>query len=155
MLREGAGAACCRATVQAASTDIAIDHSEFAHLDASTIRARGDASCAARHERDGELDPHQRLVRRPHQAERRPVIAHRLSANLEPNSIGWVYVGDSPNDQQMFGAFRCSVGAANLMRFAAQLSPSAPAYLIARGERVRAGFGPKRPLQPSARRGGR
>jgi hydroxymethylpyrimidine pyrophosphatase-like HAD family hydrolase len=46
-------------------------------------------------------------------------------------------VGDSTNDQRMFGYFPLSVGVANLLRFAAQLEVW-PRYLTA-GERG-AGF---------------
>ncbi|HPO19553.1 MAG TPA: HAD family hydrolase, partial [Rubrivivax sp.] len=52
-----------------------------------------------------------------------------LDAELER----WVYVGDSTNDQLMFGHFPLSVGVANLRRFAAQLH-TWPAYLT-EGER--------------------
>jgi hydroxymethylpyrimidine pyrophosphatase-like HAD family hydrolase len=53
--------------------------------------------------------------------------------DLESEVDRWVYIGDSTNDQQMFGHFPLSVGVANLMRFAAQLTVW-PAYLT-RGER--------------------
>jgi hydroxymethylpyrimidine pyrophosphatase-like HAD family hydrolase len=49
----------------------------------------------------------------------------------------WIYVGDSTNDQALFGAFPLSVGVANLRRFAAELH-TWPAY-ITEGERG-AGF---------------
>jgi hydroxymethylpyrimidine pyrophosphatase-like HAD family hydrolase len=49
----------------------------------------------------------------------------------------WVYVGDSTNDQAMFGHFALSVGVANLREFSAQLV-TWPAY-ITDGERG-AGF---------------
>ncbi len=49
----------------------------------------------------------------------------------------WLYVGDSTNDQQMFGHFPLSIGVANLHRFAAQLH-TWPTYITA-GERG-AGF---------------
>jgi hydroxymethylpyrimidine pyrophosphatase-like HAD family hydrolase len=45
----------------------------------------------------------------------------------------WVYVGDSTNDQVMFQRFPCSVGVANLRRFAHELEHW-PAW-ITRGER--------------------
>lgn len=49
----------------------------------------------------------------------------------------WLYVGDSTNDQAMFGRFPLSVGVANLLHFADRLH-TWPRYL-ARGERG-AGF---------------
>ena len=60
-----------------------------------------------------------------------------LGRDLEAELERWVYVGDSTNDQEMFGHFPLSVGVANLMRFAAQLTVW-PAYMT-RGERG-AGF---------------
>jgi hydroxymethylpyrimidine pyrophosphatase-like HAD family hydrolase len=56
---------------------------------------------------------------------------------LDGERACWVYVGDSTNDQQMFGWFPLSVGVANLRRFASQLT-TWPAYLTD-GERG-AGF---------------
>ncbi len=50
-----------------------------------------------------------------------------------PNCPRWACVGDSTNDQDMFGHIPLSVGVANLMRFADQLTVW-PAYLT-RGER--------------------
>jgi hypothetical protein len=49
----------------------------------------------------------------------------------------WLYVGDSTNDQAMFGFFPLSVGVANLRKFAAQMH-TWPAF-ITEGERG-AGF---------------
>ena len=45
----------------------------------------------------------------------------------------WLYVGDSTNDQAMFGRFPLSVGVANLLHFAERLH-TWPAY-ITEGER--------------------
>jgi hydroxymethylpyrimidine pyrophosphatase-like HAD family hydrolase len=41
--------------------------------------------------------------------------------DLQAEIGDWIYVGDSTNDQAMFGAFPLSVGVANVMRFADQL----------------------------------
>ena len=56
---------------------------------------------------------------------------------LDAETAHWVYVGDSTNDQQMFGHFPLSIGVANLMHFADSLTVW-PAYLT-EGERG-AGF---------------
>jgi hydroxymethylpyrimidine pyrophosphatase-like HAD family hydrolase len=62
----------------------------------------------------------------------------RLYGRVLQAEIGrWVYVGDSPNDEQMFEHFPLSVGVANLRRHAAGLRVW-PRY-ITRGERG-AGF---------------
>jgi hydroxymethylpyrimidine pyrophosphatase-like HAD family hydrolase len=53
--------------------------------------------------------------------------------DLDGERARWVYVGDSTNDQQMFGWFALSVGVANLRRFAAELH-TWPAW-ITDGER--------------------
>ena len=57
------------------------------------------------------------------------LFGRELDAEIER----WVYVGDSSNDQVMFGYFPLSVGVANLRHFADQLH-TWPAY-ITEGER--------------------
>jgi len=117
-------------------TDIAIDHSEFAHLSAPQIDAvvaimadEGmNASVSSIHI-NGWFGAHNKLSGARWIVQRlfgQPLLASR-----------WVYVGDSTNDQLMFGHFPLSVGVANLMRFADALTVW-PAYLTA-GERG-AGF---------------
>jgi hydroxymethylpyrimidine pyrophosphatase-like HAD family hydrolase len=50
-------------------------------------------------------------------------IARRLHRiNLDDELSHWVYVGDSTNDQLMFGHFPLSVGVANLLRFKDELT---------------------------------
>jgi hydroxymethylpyrimidine pyrophosphatase-like HAD family hydrolase len=56
------------------------------------------------------------------------IVQRLLSRNLQAERERWVYVGDSTNDQLMFGHFALSVGVANLMQFADQLTIW-PAYL--------------------------
>ena len=119
-------------------TDIAVDHSEFAHLDQAAIdrvvalmREEGMNATVSSIHINGWYGEHDKLS-----------AAHwmtrRLYGRSLPDEIGrWVFVGDSTNDQTMFAAFPLSVGVANLQRFAAQLH-SWPAY-IASGERG-AGF---------------
>ena len=119
-------------------TDIAIDHSEFAHLDATTIarvvalmqREGMNATVSSIHI-NGWYGEHTKLSGARWMLQR--LFGRALDAEVER----WVYVGDSTNDQAMFGHFPLSVGVANLRRFADQLH-TWPAYLTA-GERG-AGF---------------
>ncbi len=137
VLREVPGATLAQDSAGRA-TDIAIDHSEFAHLSAAQIeqvvqrmqRAGMVATVSSIHingwfgthsKRSGARWAAQRLL--------------GLDTNAAPGR--WLYVGDSTNDQVMFRHFRFSVGVANLMDFAAQLQDW-PAYLT-QGERG-AGF---------------
>ena len=115
-------------------TDIAVDHSEFAHLDAAAIgqvvalmQAEGMTATVSSIHVNGWFGSHTKLS-----------AAHwmlqRLYGRELAGEIGrWIYVGDSTNDQAMFGAFALSVGVANLRRFAAELH-TWPAYITA-GER--------------------
>jgi len=119
-------------------TDIAIDHSEFAHLDAPTIervvaimRSEGMSATVSSIHVNGWFGDHTKLSG-AHWIVRR-LFGRALDDELER----WVYVGDSTNDQEMFARFPLSVGVANLMRFAEQLTVW-PAYLT-QGERG-AGF---------------
>ena len=65
------------------------------------------------------------------------IVRRLFGRDLDAETAHWVYVGDSTNDQLMFGHFPLSVGVANLRQFAAQLT-TWPAYITA-GERG-AGF---------------
>jgi hydroxymethylpyrimidine pyrophosphatase-like HAD family hydrolase len=65
------------------------------------------------------------------------IVRRLLGRDLDAELDRWVYVGDSTNDQQMFGHVPASVGVANLQHFANQLH-TWPAYLT-EGERG-AGF---------------
>jgi hypothetical protein len=119
-------------------TDIAVDHSEFTHLGAAAIaqvvalmREEGMNATVSSIHVNGWFGTHTKLS-----------AAHwmvrRLYGRELAGEIGrWIYVGDSTNDQAMFGAFPLSVGVANLRRFAAELH-TWPAY-ITDGERG-AGF---------------
>jgi HAD superfamily hydrolase (TIGR01484 family) len=119
-------------------TDIAIDHSEFAHLDTAAIarvvavmqREGMNATVSSIHI-NGWYGEHTKLSGARWMLQR--LFSRELDAELER----WVYVGDSTNDQAMFGHFPLSVGVANLRRFADQLH-TWPAY-ITEGERG-AGF---------------
>jgi hypothetical protein len=50
------------------------------------------------------------------------IVQRLLGRDVESERGRWVYVGDSTNDQLMFEHYPLSVGVANLMRFAEQLT---------------------------------
>jgi len=110
-------------------TDIAIDHSEFAQLEASRIeqvlRVMHDegmnASVSSIHI-NGWYGSHDKL------SGARWIVRRLYARDIASEWSHWVYVGDSTNDQLMFEHFPLSVGVANLMRFEAQLH-TWPAYL--------------------------
>jgi HAD superfamily hydrolase (TIGR01484 family) len=117
-------------------TDIAIDHSEFAQLDDRTIdrvvalmREEGMTATVSSIHINGWFGQHDKLSGARW-------MARRLF-DRELDAARWVYVGDSTNDQTMFGHFALSVGVANLRDFAGQMT-TWPAY-ITQGERG-AGF---------------
>jgi len=104
------------------ATDIAIDHSEFAHLDDAAIarvlalmRSEGMWATVSSIHINGWFGSHSKLTAAYWMLQR--LYGRDLASEL-PH---WVYVGDSPNDQLMFQHFPLSVGVANLQRFAAQL----------------------------------
>ena len=55
-------------------------------------------------------------------------VRELLGRDLDAESSQWVFIGDSTNDELMFGAFTNSVGVANVRRFEAQLA-SLPRYI--------------------------
>lgn len=119
-------------------TDIAIDHSEFAHLSAADtrrvvalMRAEGMMATVSSIHVNGWYGAHSKWSGACWMSER------LFGRALAPDIGHWVYVGDSTNDQPMFERFALSVGVANLQRFADELQVW-PAYLTA-GERG-AGF---------------
>ena len=65
------------------------------------------------------------------------IVQRLLRRDVEAERGRWVYVGDSTNDQLMFGHFQVSVGVANLLEFASVLT-TWPSY-ITKGARG-AGF---------------
>ena len=122
VLREVPGATLARDSAGRV-TDIAIDHSEFAHLNEDAIarvvalmRAEGMNATVSSIHVNGWFGSHTKwsaaewMLRRLFGRELGPEIEH------------WVYVGDSTNDQLMFEHFPLSVGVANLLRFADQLT---------------------------------
>ncbi len=112
-------------------TDIAVDHSEFAQLtpaqtDAvvAVMQAEGMNATVSSIHVNGWFGAHTKL------SGARWIVRRVLGSDLDAELDRWVYVGDSTNDQQMFGHFPLSVGVANLMVFAAQLSVW-PAFMTA------------------------
>ena len=110
-------------------TDIAIDHAEFARLS----RAQIDAVLAVMHAEgmrasvssihvNGWFGTHDKL------RGARGIVRRLLARDLDAERERWVYVGDSTNDQAMFGRFPLSVGVAKLLDFAAALTVW-PTYL--------------------------
>jgi HAD superfamily hydrolase (TIGR01484 family) len=137
VLREVPGATLSRDSAGRV-TDVAIDHSEFAHLDEPAIervvaimRSEGMNATVSSIHVNGWFGDHTKL------SGARWIVRRLFGRELDAERGRWVYVGDSTNDQEMFAHFPLSVGVANLMRFADRLTVW-PAYLTA-GERG-AGF---------------
>ena len=119
-------------------TDIAIDHSEFAHLPQQAIarvvalmRQEGMNATVSSIHVNGWYGGHNKL------AGARWIVRELLARDLDAELERWVYVGDSTNDVLMFEHFPNSVGVANIRRFEAQLAFK-PRY-VTEGERG-AGF---------------
>lgn len=137
VLREVPGATLARDSAGRV-TDIAIDHSEFAHLDAAQIdsvvalmRAAGMHATVSSIHINGWIGDHDK------RSGARWIVRRLFGRDVDAERDRWAYVGDSTNDQLMFEHFPLSIGVANLMRFADQLAVW-PAYLT-RAERG-AGF---------------
>ncbi len=103
-------------------TDIAIDHSEFAHLPQSAIdacvaimRAAGMSASVSSIHINGWFGGHNKWEGA------RWIVRELFGRDLAQESARWVYVGDSTNDQIMFEHFEHSVGVANIARFVPQL----------------------------------
>ena len=101
-------------------TDIAIDHSEFAHLPADAIarvvaamRHQGLTATVSSIHVNGWIGAHDK----PSGA--RWAVA--LALGLPFVAADWVYLGDSTNDQAMFEQLPLTVGVANIARFVPQL----------------------------------
>ncbi|HWH84194.1 MAG TPA: HAD-IIB family hydrolase [Burkholderiaceae bacterium] len=110
-------------------TDIAVDHAEFAHLSPAQIgavvalmRAEGMNATVSSIHINGWFGAHTKL------SGARWIVRRLLDRDLDAERDRWVYVGDSANDQPMFGHFRLSVGVANLMEVAGSLTEW-PKYL--------------------------
>ena len=101
-------------------TDIAIDHSEHAHLEPAQIeqvcavmREHGLRATVSSIHINGWIGDHDK----PSGA--RWAVQQALGRPWNP--ADWVYVGDSTNDQAMFQALPLTVGVANIARFVPQL----------------------------------
>ncbi|MES2282656.1 MAG: HAD-IIB family hydrolase [Pseudomonadota bacterium] len=119
-------------------TDIAIDHSEFEHLDeaqiaavVSLMRSEGMNATVSSIHINGWFGTHNKWQGA------RWIVRELWGRELEAEIDQWAFVGDSTNDVLMFEAFRQSIGVANVRRFEAQLAHR-PRY-ITQGERG-AGF---------------
>jgi len=119
-------------------TDIAIDHSEFTQLPAAAIaavvarmQAAGMNATVSSIHVNGWFGTHDKL------SGAQWLVRRLFDRALDDELGGWVYVGDSTNDQALFGRFPLSVGVANLLHFREQLH-TWPAW-ITQGERG-AGF---------------
>jgi hypothetical protein len=126
VLREVPGATLARDSAGRV-TDIAVDHSEFAHLSPAQIdsvvalmRSEGMNATVSSIHVNGWFGAHTKLSGAQWMVQR--LLGRTLDADA------WVYVGDSTNDQLMFGHFPVSVGVANLLRFESVLEVW-PAYL--------------------------
>ncbi|QTD45948.1 HAD-IIB family hydrolase [Ottowia testudinis] len=119
-------------------TDIAIDHSEFSHLDdariaqaVAVLQAEGLNATVSSIHINGWIGTHDKW-------QGACWIARTLLGRDLPAEAGrWLYVGDSTNDQVMFEHLPQSVGVANIRRFESRLR-HLPRY-ITRAERG-AGF---------------
>ena len=137
VLREVPGATLARDSA-GRETDIAIDHSEFAHLPPAQIaqvvalmqREGMNATVSSIHI-NGWFGAHDKL------AGARWIVRELFGRALDAEIERWVYVGDSTNDQIMFAHFPHSVGVANIRRFEAELAH--PPRYVTQGERG-AGF---------------
>ncbi len=134
ILREVPGATLARDSAGRV-TDIAVDHSEFAHLDERAIeqvvalmQSEGMNATVSSIHINGWFGDHTKL------SGARWIVQAVLGVSLDSQRERWIYVGDSTNDQLMFGHFAWSVGVANLMDFAGPLH-TWPRYItsLARG----------------------
>lgn len=113
-------------------TDIAVDHSEFTQLPEPAIaqvvalmRKAGMTATVSSIHINGWFGAHSKFTGAQWMAR------HLFDTDLLGELDRWVYVGDSTNDQAMFGRFPHSVGVANLLRFERELH-TWPAYLAPR-----------------------
>jgi len=103
-------------------TDIAIDHSEYAFLDAQDIakvvhimQENGMTATVSSIHINGWYGEHNKL-------EGARWITHTLlGKDLDTETNAWAYVGDSTNDQVMFAHFINSIGVANIKVFEKEL----------------------------------
>ncbi len=103
-------------------TDIAIDHSEFTHLNAAQIaqvveimRREGLSASVSSIHVNGWIGVHNKWQGA------RWITQMLFGRDLASETQRWVYMGDSTNDQVMFQHMTHSVGVANIRRFEAEL----------------------------------
>jgi hypothetical protein len=104
-------------------TDIAIDHSEFAHLPPKQIaqvvaimQNAGMTATVSSIHINGWFGEHNKLEGA------RWIVRALFGRDLDAELKQWAYVGDSANDQIMFQHFKNSVGVANIRCFEADLT---------------------------------
>ena len=104
-------------------TDIAIDHSEYAHLSPERIeqvvqlmRGAGLTATVSSIHINGWMGEHNKWTGAQW------AVQELLGRDLTQELAQWVYVGDSTNDQVMFQHMPLTVGVANIHRFAGQLT---------------------------------
>ncbi|HEX7439544.1 MAG TPA: HAD-IIB family hydrolase, partial [Caldimonas sp.] len=121
IVREVPGAILSRDSVGRA-TDIAVDHAEFAHLDAARIervvalmREQGMNATVSSIHVNGWFGAHTKLTGADW------IVRRLFGRDLAAEREQWLYVGDSTNDELMFANFPLSVGVANLADFADRL----------------------------------
>ncbi len=131
VLREVPGATLARDSAGRV-TDIAIDHAEFARLGATQIarvvalmQAEGMQASVSSIHVNGWFGTHDKV------SGARWIVQRLFGRDVDAERDRWLYVGDSTNDQAMFGHFPLSVGVANLLEFADALTVW-PAYLVER-----------------------
>jgi HAD superfamily hydrolase (TIGR01484 family) len=97
-------------------TDIAIDHAEFARLDAPGIaqvvalmRAEGLQVSVSSIHVNGWIGTHDKARGADW------MLGRLFGQSLAQDAARWVFVGDSPNDEALFARVPHSVGVANLM----------------------------------------
>ncbi len=122
VLREVAGSTMAQDS-PGRETDIAIDHSEFSHLNAEQIAqvvaimsSEGMTATVSSIHVNGWYGAHNKLEGA------RWIVRELLGRDLDRERDRWAYVGDSTNDQKMFEAFEHSIGVANIQRFLPQLT---------------------------------
>ncbi|HVZ44008.1 MAG TPA: HAD-IIB family hydrolase [Ramlibacter sp.] len=99
-------------------TDIAIDHSEFAHLPQAAIEQvvalmRAEAMTAT----VSSIHVNAWYGRHDKFEGARWIVRERFGRELLGEIARWAYVGDSTNDVLMFERFAHSIGVANIRRF--------------------------------------
>ena len=122
VLREVPGSTLARDSA-GRETDIAIDHSEFAHLSAAAIaqavaimHSEGMSATVSSIHVNAWYGGHNK------REGARWIVRELYGRDLDAERDRWAYVGDSTNDQLMFEAFGNSIGVANIRRFLPELT---------------------------------